>query len=231
MGLLNRFSDVINSNFNAALDQAEDPAKMVKLINRETKETLGDARSASAHYLAEKKQLQKRIQWARKESRGWLDKAEVAITKNRDDLAKLALLEKAHHDEAILSMDAGLVHIDDAMSKLSHDTLRLEDKLKHALVRQKALIVRGQTAKSRIRVKRQLHDVSCDEVLSCFEEYECKLDGIEGLVESYGPASQTLSQEIDKLQSDELLGQELHALKSRISTEKVRAPHQESHQA
>ena len=221
MGVFNRFSDVINSNLNAVLDQAEDPRKMVKLITRETRDTLVEARSAAAHYVAERKQLHERIRRARQESEAWQSKAEVAITKNRDDLAKLALIEKAHHDEAVTSMDAELVHIDDALSRLSHDTNRLEEKLKLALSRQKALIVRGQTAKSRIRVKRQLHDVNCDEALSRFEEYESKLDDVEGQVESCGLGNQTLSQEIDELQSDELLSRELHALKSKIRTNKA----------
>ena len=96
------------------------------------------------------------------------------------------------------------------------NAFKLEGQLKLARTRQKALILRGQTAKSRLKVKRQLHDVNCDEALSRFEEYERKLDNVEGVIESYDLGSRTLAQEIDNLQDDEHLNRELQALKSRI---------------
>ena len=178
MGVFNRFSDIVNANINAILDQAEDPRKMVRLITQETLETLVEVRSVSARYIADRKQLREQIQCSRRESKGWQDKAKLAIQKGRDDLAKLALKEKAHHDEAVVTLEADLVRTDDAVAKLKHDADQLEDKLKLARTRQKALIIRGQTAKSRIKVKRQLHDVNCDEALSRFEEYERKNGGV-----------------------------------------------------
>lgn len=216
MSVFNRFSDIINSNINSILDQAEDPRKMVRLITQETQETLVEVRSVSAQNIADRKQLQARIRFSRRESRNWQDKAELAVVKDRDDLAKLALKEKARHDEAVTIMEADLVQIVDAVTKLQHDAGRLEDQLKLARTRQKALILRGQTAKSRIKVKRQLHNVNCDEALSRFEEYERKLDDVEGVVESYDLGNRTLAQEINDLQGDEHLNKELQALKSRI---------------
>jgi len=113
-------------------------------------------------------------------------------------------------------MEVDLVQIEDAVTKLQHDADRLEDQLRLARTRQKALILRGQTAKSRIKVKRQLHNVNCDEALSRFEEYERKLDDVEGVIESYDLGNRTLAQEINDLQDDEHLNKELQALKSRI---------------
>lgn len=216
MSVFNRFSDIINSNINSILDQAEDPRKMVRLITQETQETLVEVRSVSAQNIADRKQLQARIHCSRRESRNWQDKAELAVVKGRDDLAKLALKEKARHDEAVAIMEVDLVQIEDAVTKLQHDADRLEDQLRLARTRQKALILRGQTAKSRIKVKRQLHNVNCDEALSRFEEYERKLDDVEGVVESYDLGNRTLAQEINDLQDDEHLNKELQALKSRI---------------
>lgn len=216
MSVFNRFSDIINSNINSILDQAEDPRKMVRLITQETQETLVEVRSVSAQNIADRKQLQARIRFSRRESRNWQDKAELAVVKDRDDLAKLALKEKTRHDEAVTIMEADLVQIEDAVTKLQHDADRLEDQLKLARTRQKALILRGQTAKSRIKVKRQLHNVNCDEALSRFEEYERKLDDVEGVIESYDLGNRTLAQEINDLEGDEHLNKELQALKSRI---------------
>lgn len=216
MGVFNRFSDIINSNINSILDQAEDPRKMVRLITQETLETLVEVRSVSARNIADRKQLQERIRYSRSESKGWQDKAELAIVKGRDDLAKLALKEKTHHDEAVITMERDLIRIDDAVSKLQHDADRLEEQVKLARTHQKALILRGQTVKSRAKVKRQLRNVNCDEALSRFEEYERQLDEVEGVIESYDLGNRTLAQEINDLQDDDHLNKELQALKSRI---------------
>lgn len=216
MGVFNRFSDIINSNINSILEQAEDPRKMVRLITQETLETLVEVRSVSARNIADRKQLQERIRYSRSESKGWQDKAELAIVKGRDDLAKLALKEKTHHDEAVITMERDLIRIDDAVSKLQHDADRLEEQVKLARTHQKALILRGQTVKSRAKVKRQLRNVNCDEALSRFEEYERQLDEVEGVIESYDLGNRTLAQEINDLQDDDHLNKELQALKSRI---------------
>jgi phage shock protein A len=216
MGALNRFSEIINSNINSILDQAEDPGKMVRLMTRETQEALVEVRSVTAGYIADRKRLHEQIDFSRRKSAGWQDKAELAIMKSRDDLAKAALKERVHHDDAVTAMEADLGVIDDALARLRCDTSRLEEQLKMALTRQKALIVRGQTAKSRIKVKRQIHDVTCDEALSRFEEYERKLDDMEGIIESHDLGSRSLAQEINDLQGDEHLNRELQTLKSRI---------------
>ena len=216
MGVFNRFSDIINSNINSILEQAEDPRKMVRLITQETLETLVEVRSVSARNIADRKQLQERIRYSRSESKGWQDKAELAIVKGRDDLAKLALKEKTHHDEAVITMERDLIRIDDAVSKLQHDADRLEEQVKLARTHQKALILRGQTVKSRAKVKRQLRNVNCDEALARFEEYERQLDEVEGVIESYDLGNRTLAQEINDLQDDDHLNKELQALKSRI---------------
>lgn len=216
MGVFNRFSDIINSNINSILDQAEDPRKMVRLITEETLQTLVEVRSVSARNIADKKQLQERIRRSMRDSKNWQDKAELAVIKGRDDLAKLALKEKTRHDEAVATMGADLIQIEDAAAKLQHDADRLEDQLRLVRTRQKALILRDQTAKSRIKVKRQLRHVNCDAALSRFEEYERQLDEVEGLVESYDLGNRTLAEEIDDLQNDEYLNKELQALKSRI---------------
>ena len=105
-----------------------------------------------------------------------------------------------------------MVQVQDAIGKLKTDADQLEDKLRLARTREKALILRGQTARSRLKVKRQLHDVNCEDALSRFESYERKLDDMEGAIESYDLPNRTLSQEISDLQDDEYLTKELQEL-------------------
>ena len=215
MSVFNRFSDIVNANINSILDQAEDPHKMVRLITQEMQATLVEVRAASVRYIADKKEISERLEFSARESINWQNKAELAITKGRDDLAKAALLEKARQDEVVTALSTELIQVKDALSKLKTDADQLEDKLILARTREKALILRGQTARSRLKVKRQLHDVNCEDALSRFESYERKLDDMEGAIESYELPNRTLSQEISDLQDDEHLTKELQELKSR----------------
>ena len=226
MSILNRFSDIVNSNVNSMLDQAEDPKKMVSFITREMEQTLITIRTESTRFLAERKRLTNRLDQLNTESDQWQARAEMAIEKSRDDLAKAALKEKALHQESIVQCEAEITHIDEIVAKLSNDASELTEKLKFTRARQKALVLRGNSVKSRMKVKRQLHDVSCDEALDKFEAYERKLDELEGEVESWdlGVNTQTsssnanLEAELNSLEADEKLDTELYNLKQRLQS-------------
>jgi phage shock protein A len=217
MSVFNRLSDIVNANLNAMLDQAEDPEKIVRLITQEMQDTLVEVRSTSARYLADKRQLEKQLRLIRAESTTWERKAELAIDKGRDDLAKAALREKSLVDEVETRLQADIIHVDVAIEKLRADTVSLEEKLVQAKARQKALILRGQTARSRIKVKSQLNDLSFDDAFNRFEVYERKLDEMEGEVEAFDLGNLTLSAEIESLQTDHELDAELALLKQRVT--------------
>lgn len=217
MGIFSRFTDIINANINSILDKAEDPEKMVRLIIQEMEETLVEVRTQSAKLIADKKEIARKVDKTRKEVEDWENKASVALSKGREDLARAALKEKtnAHHESETLASD--LDQIDHNLQKLSADISQLQQKLTDAKTRQKALILRGKTAESRMGVKRQLHQVDIDGAMSRFETYERKLDVMEGEIESYDLGQQSLANEIADLESDEQVDAELAALKARLS--------------
>jgi len=102
------------------------------------------------------------------------------------------------------------------LQKLSADIAQLQQKLSDARVRQKALVMRGKTAKTRIGVKRQIHEVNIEEAMNKFERYERKIDDMEGEVEAYDLGQRTLADEISDLESDEKVDEELAKLKARL---------------
>ena len=217
MSVFNRITDIVNANINAILEQAEDPEKLVKMITQEMEETLVEVRSSSARFLADKKHIVKKLKAMKREVHGWEAKAELAISRGREDLAKAALRERTRFDSAVTNLEGDLIHVDIAIDKLRGDAQQLETKLEAARVRQKALIIRGQTARSRMKVKRQIHNVSAADAFSRFESYERKLDELEGEIESYDLGNRSLSEQIQDLESDQHLTSELEALKSRMS--------------
>ncbi len=216
MGIFSRFTDIVNANINVLLDKAEDPEKMVRLIIQEMEETLVEVRTRSARLIADKKDLGRRIDRLQSEAAEWDNRAELALSKEREDLARAALKEKTVTVEAATAIEVELEQVDINLEKLSGDISQLQQKLVDAKTRQKALIIRSKTATSRMGVKRQLHDVDIEEAMSRFDRFERKIDILEGEVEAYDLGQRNLAEEIADLESDEKVDAELARLKARM---------------
>jgi phage shock protein A len=220
MGIFSRFTDIINSNINNLLDKAEDPAKMVRLIIQEMEDTLVEVRSSSAKTLAEKKELARQVSRLEKDAQQWQEKAELALSKERDDLARAALIEKKKSSESAQALLEELAHTDDHISKLQDEISQLQDKLTDAKSRQKAILIREKSASSRLKVKENIHSTRVNDALNRFDHYERKIDSIEAEVESYDLGSKSLADEIAELESDDKVDDELAQLKAKIKNSK-----------
>ena len=216
MSVFSRMTDIINSNLNALLDKAEDPEKMVRLIIQEMEETLVEVRTTSARTIADKKELVRRRDWLKEEAGEWERKAEIAIRKGRDDLARAALVERNKAGEAAEAATRELQLLEGTLAKLSEDTGALQNKIKDAKTRQNAIIMRGKAAKTRLGVKRQLNDANLDDAIHRFEQYERKMDDLEGQIEAFDLGQRTLADEIKELEGGEKIDEDLKALKARV---------------
>ncbi|WP_440905596.1 phage shock protein PspA [Catenovulum sp. SX2] len=218
MGIFSRFADIVNSNINALLDKAEDPAKMVRLIIQEMEDTLVEVRSNSAKVLADKKDLARRLQRLQLQQQEWQEKAELAISKDREDLARAALLEKKRisDQEALMASEVAL--LDEQLDKLQSEIQQLQDKLTDAKARQKALIMKHETVSARVSVKRQLDAEKVRNSLDRFDAYERKIGDIEAEADSYDLAGKNLKAEFDDLVAQEALDDELAQLKAKVKS-------------
>jgi len=216
MSIFSRMTDIINSNLNALLDKAEDPEKMVRLIIQEMEEALVEVRSTSARAIADRKELERRRDWQEAEAQEWERKAEIAVRKGRDDLAKGALVESNKSRESIDIMSEELTALEDTLSKLNEDVGALQAKIKDAKARQNAIIIRGKAAQTRLGVRRTLSDHNIDDAIARFETYERKMDDLEGQIESYDMGQKTLSDEISDLEGDEDVDDQLNQLKAKV---------------
>lgn len=219
MGIFSRFADIVNANINALLDKAEDPEKLIRLIVQEMEDTLVEVRTASAKTLAEKKEITRRINILKSEAEEWERKAELALSKEREDLAKAALIEKSHVSSAAEEMQQELDRLEDVLAKLTAEITQLQDKLNDARARQKSLLMRHKTTSSRLRVKRTLHDSNAEEALGRFDRFERKLDELESEVESYDLGKKrSLADEIEDLEKEDEIDRQLAELKSRVKS-------------
>ncbi|WP_068546791.1 phage shock protein PspA [Thalassotalea crassostreae] len=217
MGIFSRFTDIINSNINSILDKAEDPEKMVRLIIQEMEDTLVEVRSSSARTLADKKDLNRQLTRMQNNGKTWQEKAELALSKGREDLARAALVEKNKCEEAATAMEDELTHFDEHIAKLQDEIAQLQEKLADAKARQKAIIIRGKTATSRLKVKSKLDSSKVDDALSRFDRYESKIDDLEAQVESYDLGKKSLADEIAELETEDGIDDELAAMKAKMN--------------
>jgi phage shock protein A len=217
MGIFSRMSDIINANINSMLDKAEDPEKIVRLMIQEMEDTLVEVRSAAARAIADKKELTRTRQGVDREIEEWEAKAELAISKGRDDLAKAALAERKRVEKTRDAMDEEFGKVEEALARFNEDIASLQEKLADAKARQKAMIVRHQTASKRLQVRAQIHDHRMDDAMLRFESFERKMDDMEGRIEAYDLGKKdNLKQQFDELTADEDMEQELADLKARM---------------
>lgn len=220
MGIFSRFADIVNANINSLLDKAEDPEKMVRLIIQEMEDTLVEVRSSSARTIADKKDVVRRMERLEAEAEDWQAKAELALSKDREDLARQALGEKQKCIENAEVMKQELTQLDDQVNRLKDEISQLQSKLEDAKSRQKTILMRGKTASSRLDVKSKLNSGKINDALSRFEAYERKIDNLEAEVESYELGNKSLADEFADLEAAEKVDSELEALKAKLNKDK-----------
>lgn len=216
MGIFSRLSDVINSNIHAMLDKAEDPEKMVRLIIQEMEDTLVEVRSTSVRTLARKKEVQRAIHQLETEVADWQAKAELAMGKDREDLARGALAARQRVADHLIAHEREMAHLDEEVAKLDDDTAKLKAKLADARQRQKAIVLRQQSVSSRLKVKTQINDRKMDEAMLRMEQYEGKIDRMEAEVEAYDLGTRNITDEFAKLEADDKVEAELAKLRAKF---------------
>ena len=217
MSIFTRLTDIINSNLNALLDRAEDPEKVLRLMIQEMEDTLVEVRTTAARSIAEKKELGRKRERLAAALAEWTRKAELALSKDREDLAKAALMEKAKLAETAKVLDEELDAIESELVQHDQDIARLQAKLDEAKAKQKALVARQQTAGSRLKIRRQLYNSKIDEALNRMEQVERKLDETNGEIEAFDLGQRkTLAEEIAELETEPAIASELEAMKARL---------------
>jgi phage shock protein A len=217
MGIFSRLADIVNSNINSILDRAEDPEKIIRLIIQEMEDTLVEVRSGAVRTIAERKEMERRLDAMRREHDEWQHRAELALTRGREDLAKGALGAKSRLADAIGREEHQLRLLADALDKQNEDIAKLQAKLADAKAREKSLSARHKTAKGRIRLRTSLYDERVTDAFARFDQVERALDEAEGKVESFELGRRPgVADELAGMEKDARVDEELAQLKARL---------------
>ncbi len=217
MGIFSRFSDIVNANINAVLEKAEDPEKIIRLMIQEMEDTLVEIRSAAAKCIADRKEIGRHIEYLAREKDEWARRAELAVRRDREDLARAALSEKQAIEDKVESLHHELESLDSQLEKFNSDITQLQSKLTDAKARQRSIVIRHKTATSQLSARKHIHNDHIDERLFRFENAERRIERVESESEALDMGrSQSLADQIEGLEEDDRVEAELAELKSKI---------------
>ena len=220
MGIFSRTRDIIAANFTDLLDKAEDPSKMIRMIIMEMEETLVEVRASAARTIADQKEMRRQIAKLEKIQEGWTEKAELALSKGREDLAKAALVEKRKAGDMADQLKAEIQVLDDALRASEEDIAKLQQRLREARTRQNAIQSRIESAQNRVRLREMYAGPKVTEAFSRFDVLERRADYAEGQADALalGAPPKTLEEEIAELRNEEAVDAELQALKAKLKS-------------
>ena len=223
MGIFSRFRDIIHSNINAMLDKAEEPEKLIRLMIQEMEETLVELKADCARTMAQAARIAREHDMLAAAAGRWGEKAELAVDKGREDMAREALLEKRDLEARANVVAGELAAAEGLIEACREDIATLEDKLASAKERQRTLVARHLRATGRKRMREDVSRADSSEALRRFEEFEARIDRLEAEAELTGTAAsrrrpaedQSLDARFDRLAADEDVERELAQIKSR----------------
>jgi len=191
------------------------------MMIQEMEDTLVEVRTTSARVIADRKTLERRIGNLQRDAEEWESKARLALSKGREDLARAALAEQSSLSEALAMAEQEMHLVDEQLVELNNEIAQLQRKLDDAKAKQKALLAREQTARSKLEIRRRFSREKLDAAFEKFERYERKMDDLEGEAESYDLGAKDLSEEIADLERDEKLDNALSKLKADMERKKT----------
>nr|WP_225425576.1 phage shock protein PspA [Pelagerythrobacter rhizovicinus] len=217
MGIFSRTRDIIAANFNDMLDKADDPAKMIRMIILEMEETLVEVRASAARTIADQKEMHRHTVKLDRLQADWGEKAQLALSKDREDLARAALVEKKKAADMGEQLKQEIAVLDDALRAYEQDIAKLQQRLREARSRQTAIAARLESAENRVKLRTLMSTERTDEALARFDQLERRVDYAEGRADalslSDGSGQLSLADEIASLEDSDRVDEELEAMK------------------
>ena len=219
MGIFSRTRDIIAANFNDMLDKADDPSKMIRMIILEMEETLVEVRASAARTIADQKEMHRHCMKLDRLQADWGEKAQLALSKDREDLARAALVEKKKAGDMADQLKSEIAVLDDALRAYEEDIAKLQHRLREARSRQTAIAARLESAENRVKLRTLMSTERTDEALARFDQLERRVDYAEGRADALQIAENktpSLADEIAALAGSDAIDDELAAMKKAL---------------
>src|SRR3954451_4734438 len=217
MSIFSRTRDIFAANITEILDRSEDPAKMIRMVILEMEETLVEVRASAARCIADVKEMRRALVRLDELQHSWTEKAELALSKEREDLAKAALMERQKAADMADGLRQEIKVIDDTLKAYEADIAKLQGKLRKAPARQNAVATRFESAVTRGRSSELLNGNRTEDAFSKFEILERRADFAEGRADALGMTGpKSLEEEIAELKASESVDKELEAMKAAL---------------
>ena len=227
MGIFSRTRDIIAANFNDMLDKADDPQKMIRMIILEMEETLVEVRASAARTIADQKEMHRHTIKLDKLQADWGEKAQLALSKDREDLARAALVEKKKASDMSDQLKQEIAILDDALRAYEQDIHKLQNRLREARSRQTAIAARLESAENRVKLRSLMTEERVDDALSRFDQLERRVDYAEGRADALsiadGTGKPSLSDEIAALAGADQIDDELAEMKRALGMDEQSA--------
>ncbi|GAA4042044.1 phage shock protein PspA [Sphingomonas rosea] len=218
MSIFSRTRDIMAANLTELLDRAEDPSRMIRMVILEMEETLVEVRASAARSIADAKEMRRAMVRLEGLMDSWTEKAELALSKGREDLAKAALIERQKAADMAKGLEDEVAVIDNTLKAYEGDIAKIQGKLREARARQNAISTRIESAVTRAKARELLNGSRTEEAFSRFELLERRADFAEGRAEALGMTGpKSLEEEIADLRAEEQVDKELEALKARLA--------------
>ena len=221
MGIFSRTRDIIAANFNDLLDKADDPEKMIRMIIFEMEETLVEVRASAARTIADQKEMHRHTVKLDRLQADWAEKAQLALSKDREDLARGALVEKKKAADMADQLKSEITVLDDALRAYELDIDKLQTRLREARSRQSAIAARLESAENRVKLRTLLASERVDEAMSRFDQLERRVDYAEGRADALsladGSQKPGLADEIAALAGADKIDAELEEMKRALN--------------
>lgn len=220
MSIFSRTRDIIAANVTDMLDKAEDPSKLIRMIILEMEETLVEVRASAARTIADQKEMRRHIDKLEHLTEDWNEKAQLALSKDREDLAKAALLEKRKASDMADQLKAEVQVLEDTLRANEADIAKLQKKLQEARSRQSSLVNRLESAENRYKIREMYNSEKVHDAFSKFEYLERQVDFAEGRADALTMGEgqpQTLENQIAALESSDQVDEELEAMKAAMN--------------
>lgn len=223
MGIFSRTLDIMAANFTELLDRAEDPAKMIRMIILEMEETLVEVRASAARTIADQKEMHRHTVKLDRLQADWAEKAQLALSKDREDLARAALVEKRKAGDMAQQLKDEIAVLDDSLRAYEADIEKLQNRLREARSRQSQIAARLESAENRVKLRTLLTNERVDEALARFDQLERRVDDAEGraaaLALAQGAGKPTLAEEISALAVGDKVDEELEEMKRALQAQ------------